>query len=263
MRDIAGALKCNYRDPKTKKPCKNWALRGLVFCRHHKDCGQSPQVKQDAVERVNSVRQDNIAALESLQAHSSRVNPAILIEAYEDLLPGRLRDRYLAIIKGDVLNLTEEAAILELRVQECIQLLDAGGVPELWKQLWVMRNNIEKIEQRRANPSYASDTSQKQLDNELSKCLATIYRLIDAGHQQNVAWNEISRAIEDKRRLVETERKRIAAAGEFITQQDATNLFLKFQSAVEAHVNPETLAQIYATFESYADGSGTRSANAP
>jgi len=251
-RHEAGARLCEYRHA-NNKPCKNWAMRGTFFCRWHQQTSADVAL---AAERVNQVRNENIAALEAMRLHSNRIEPAVLIDAYEDLLPDGLKERYVAILRSDVLNLTEEAAILELRIQESLRLLDKGGYSALWQRLWDKRTKLIEISQRLGNPNLSPTEQQRlqRLNGQLSK---ELFNIIDQGKEQGLLWEEISLAIENKRRIVETERKRIAAAGQFISQQDAANLFLKFQSAVETHVDPQTLGQIYATFDAAAHGDTT------
>ncbi len=144
---------------------------------------------------------------------------------YSKYLPVRLLEQYEVSrsLDDEQLKLTEQIALLDTRIADLLLRADTGESGQLW------RDTQKAYQQMRS----AMDKSDR---DKVSDALADLEVLIERGHADYLAWDEIQRVMELRRRLVESEQKRVQAAGQYLTTHQALTLTQALISSVKAHV---------------------------
>lgn len=115
---------------------------------------------------------------------------------YSKDLPARLLPRYEAVLANpEILSLDTEIALSEARISELLQQLDLGGLGQRWQELVGLREQVRIAYQ-------AGD--QEEVDRIVNRTFA----VIGAGADDTEIWQELRAEREQKRRLIESERKR-------------------------------------------------------
>lgn len=140
---------------------------------------------------------------------------------YSKDLPARLVARYEAAeVDDDLLVQRAEIAVLEARLAELIEGLDRGETGRLWAEL-------------RAHQQ-AADEAQRANDlPAMAEHLNAMRQLVQQGAAEADRWREVRSLIQDRRRLVESERKRLVDLQQMITTKQALILAGALVAAVQ------------------------------
>lgn len=161
---------------------------------------------------------------------SGVASPAFQTGRYSRHLPTRMLAEYQASVTDpELLNLREEIAVIDSRIAALLQRVDRGESGRLWREL------------KSAWRSY------KSAGDETDQAIALVEmgRLIDHGHMDTVAWAETADFIERRRKLVESERKRLVEMQQMMTAGQAQLLIARLYDVVTQHVSDRaTLAAI-------------------
>lgn len=136
-------------------------------------------------------------------------------------LPTRLAARF-AESQSDpnLLVLREDISLLDVRLADVLGRVDTGESGELWRRLgkaWaIYREEIDPIKQAEA--------------------LVTIGGLIVSGTQDYAAWADVRSLLQERVRIVESERKRLVEMQQIITAEQALVLMGVIQGVIEKHV---------------------------
>ena len=154
---------------------------------------------------------------------------------YSKYLPERLLGRYRdALADGELLELREEVALLDARLGEVLGRVDTGESGAVWKAL------------RGAMAAYRQATAEGDASTAGAR-LAELQDLIERGTADEAVWAEIRGLIADRRRLVESERKRLVEMQQMITSEQAMVLLAAVVDTIRRHVGDrDTLAAISA-----------------
>ncbi|MCB0140723.1 MAG: hypothetical protein KDE50_12520 [Caldilineaceae bacterium] len=143
---------------------------------------------------------------------------------YSKALPDRMAAQYAeALADGDLLELRSEAALLQVRVADLLARVDVGESGALWAKLlksWekyqeaLLLGDVEKVVPARR----------------------ALGELIAAGAADYEAWAEVSKTVEAKRKVVETERRRLNDLGVMIPADRVMALILMVSEMVKANV---------------------------
>lgn len=150
-------------------------------------------------------------------------------------LPERMRERYEeALVDDDLTELTAEIALLDTRIADLLARVDTGESGAAWavagKAYRELRNAMGKID------IPAAQDAMQQLEAALGD-----------GSADYTAWNEIQELVQQRRLLVETQRKVLADAGQMITVEQGMLLVGSLLSIIKARVSdPAVLANIQA-----------------
>lgn len=146
---------------------------------------------------------------------------------YSSSIPARLAARY-AEAEHDprLLELRDEVALIDARLEDLLGRVDTGESGAIWQRLMAAR--MELLEAQRTNDR------RGQLDN-----LRVILDLIGQGHADYRAWAEVGGILEQRRRLVESERRRLVEAGLMISAEQALALIGAVMQAVKEHVHDQ------------------------
>jgi hypothetical protein len=152
-------------------------------------------------------------------------SPSLRTGRYSKYLPARLQERYQrAQADPDLLALRDEVALLDARLADVLSRADVGESAALWDRL------------------HDAWTAFQGGD---ATALAQVGRLIEGGIADWSAWREIARLIDQRRQLVESERKRLVELQQVLTAEQALVLLAAVTDAVRRHVHDRpTLAAI-------------------
>lgn len=158
---------------------------------------------------------------------------------YSKHLPTRmLADYQASVTDPELLNLREEVAVIDSRIAAILHRVDSGESGQLWRDL------------------KAAWKSYKSGEDEIL-ALAELGRLIERGHMDTVAWGEAVDLIERRRKLVESERKRLVEMQQMMTAGQAQLLIARIYDVVTQHVSDRsTLAAIGAGLQTLAGAGG-------
>lgn len=154
---------------------------------------------------------------------------------YSKVLPGKLLDRYNDAQSDDtLLVLADEVRLLDARLQSVLSEVDAGSSAELWvklKRAWAGMQKASVL---------GDEDALNQHQFELSQIIAR-------GGQEYAAWSEVYKLLEQRRRLVESERKRMIEMQQMITSEQAMAMLAVITDTIRRHVDDKpTLAAIAA-----------------
>jgi hypothetical protein len=154
---------------------------------------------------------------------------------YSKVMPTRLQERYAeATSDPALLELREDVALIDARLSDLLGRVDSGESGALWREL--QANRLAYYAARRA-----------ENNQEMISTITTILDLIGRGHSDYAAWREIGGYLEQRRRLVESERKRQIEMQQTITAEKAMLLIGAIGQIIKTHVaDRATLTKISA-----------------
>lgn len=202
---------CTATSKRTGERCEAWKMKGKEVCYHHG--GKSPLGAGSATFKDGS--RSKFRAIFSGEA----------LEHYE-----RARDdpRYV--------ELREEIALIETLILESLMEAKVGRGEALFGELdkaWT------RFMEASATPERNASTA--------GRCLRKVGELIAEGVSRHAAQAQAIELVERKRKLSETERKRLVDQERMITEHQALAFAAALISCVKRHVRDrETMAAIHA-----------------
>ncbi|HEU5090506.1 MAG TPA: HGGxSTG domain-containing protein [Roseiflexaceae bacterium] len=143
---------------------------------------------------------------------------------YSRVLPARLAGRYQEAAQDTaLLELRSEVALLDARLADLLGRVDTGESGALWRALAEWR--LEALAARKANDTVKT-----------SEAINAIFDLIQRGHADYQAWREVGSVIEQRRKLVESERKRLIEMQQTLTAEKAMLLLGAVLGVIKEHV---------------------------
>lgn len=152
--------------------------------------------------------------------------PQTKIGRYSRDLPARLSSRYQeALSDPDLLAMREEVALVDARLGDLLKRVDSGESGLVWDLLQKVYH--EFVEVRGLGNEGAREAAAK---------LTEMARLIQRGTADRVAWGEIGDLLEQRRKLVESERKRLLDLQLVITADKAMLLMAAVVDVIRRNV---------------------------
>jgi hypothetical protein len=143
---------------------------------------------------------------------------------YSAYLPERLRERYeQAEGDAELLSLKSEVALTDARLIDLLARVDTGESGQLWA-------NLKKAHEEFKVYRLARDVPK------MNVALAKIEALLDSAVQDHTAWGEIGTLIEQRRKLTESEAKRLITLQQMLTTEEAMALAYRLVDIVTRHV---------------------------
>lgn len=137
-------------------------------------------------------------------------------------IPVGIMDTYHAHLADEnKLVLDSEIALVDTRISEIIEDLGDYNSADLWYKLYDMKRKYQS----------AKD------EIERLKSLTAMLELIEMGASYTSKWAEIYASIEQRRKLVESERKRLVEAQQTIQVEQALVLVTALLNAVKSNVS--------------------------
>lgn len=195
-----GFRQCTALSRRTGERCKSWAVGDGDRCRMH-----------DGNSVATPRRRKELRKIQAMQAKTQA--------KYASSIPPGLSERYHeALERDDLTTLSSELALFDVRIADLLARLGKGESSDLWDSL---RDSWTQF-------MMAVRVGDSETQNSL---LSVLNRLITQGHTVSAQWDELAAMIEKRRKLVETENKRIASSRDTITVQQAV---LMLQMVIEA-----------------------------
>ena len=171
-------------------------------------------------------------------------HPTFKTGKYSKDLPTRLASRYAeALADTELLSLRDDVALVDARISELLARIDKGESGRIWAKLAVAKT--EFIAARNAHDIPTMD-----------QWLSDILRLIDAGNADWMIVADIVRLQDHKRKLGESERKRLIEMRQIITAEQAAVLLGAITDIIVRNVTDrDTRARISAELTRIADSS--------
>lgn len=156
---------------------------------------------------------------------------------YSKYLPVRLTEKYEAAVgDGELLSIREDIALLDSRLCDVMASASNQESGELW-------NNLKE-----ARKAYVSASGQDREEKQ-AEALSTILWLINEGYQEWQAWKDIRFMLQERRQLVESERKRLVDMQQMITAERANVMLLTILDIIKRNVSDrDTLQSIQTEF---------------
>ncbi len=152
---------------------------------------------------------------------------------YSKHLPTRLAVEYeRARADGQLLELREEIALLDARLADVLAGVDSGESGQLVRNLQSTWAELEAARGR-------GDTAA------MATCMRRLHDLITGGVAEHARWKEIRELLQERKQLVDSERRRALTAHEVITSERAALLLGAVLGAIRHHVkDPAILSAI-------------------
>lgn len=138
-----------------------------------------------------------------------------------------------AMADPDILSLREDIALVDARLADVLTHCDGRDSAKRWSELEKAYFELEAI--------HTGEKKIKPEDHatELKKSLLKMKSLVRAGSEERANWAEVIDLIEHRRRLVESEQRRLEKMQQFITTQEALGIITQVLESVKRHV-PES-----------------------
>lgn len=144
---------------------------------------------------------------------------------YSKYLPARLAGRYEeSSADTELLALREEVSLVDSRLADLLKRVDTNEAGYWWKELQLVHKEYQEAVKK-------SDIAA------MSKSLAELWHIIKAGVSDYAAWNEVYGVLEQRRKLVESERKRLIEMQQYLTAERAMLLISALVDIVQRNVD--------------------------
>lgn len=196
-----------------------------------KNTTNGEQCKNHAVKGMEVCRKHGGASLKGI------ASPSYKTGRYSKYLPGRLLDRYHEAAQDpELLNMREEIALLDARLSDLLTRVDTGEAGKAWKDA--------QAAQRQVAIAVKTGNTDKLLTG-----LDELESALGAGVGDYQAWNEIQSILDQRRKLTESERKRLVDMQQIVTTEQAMLLIGALLDSVRRNVSDRNaLAAIQADF---------------
>jgi hypothetical protein len=195
---------CKATSKQTGQQCKRLAMKGKEVCDRHGG--------------------------KSLTGIAS---PALRTGRHSKYLPQRMMEAYqTARQDGELLDLSEEIALMDARLSDLMSRVDSGESGHLWTKA---RQAFKDFEAARI----AKDSGA------MGEALTALQQALNRGVSDYAVWEQIQGLMEQRRKLVETERKRRIDMHTMMRDDEAMLLVHYLLTSVTTHVKDRaTLAAI-------------------
>ncbi|MFZ5785510.1 MAG: HGGxSTG domain-containing protein [Acidobacteriota bacterium] len=161
--------------------------------------------------------------------------PAFKTGRHSKYLPAKLLDRYHAAVADEtLLELRHEVALLDVRIGEILAKIETGESSQVWTGLRdALRTFMDALSRRDAV--------------RMREPLQRMQDLVSKGAAEYSAWDDVVELLEQRRKLVESERKRLVEMQQMMTNEQAMVLLAVVVDTIRKHVTDrQALAAISA-----------------
>ncbi len=158
---------------------------------------------------------------------AGQASPRFRTGRYSKYLPARLQDRYQTAVEDrELLAMREDIALLDARIGELVERIDTRESGAAWMAAHTALSlYFQNYQSRRPEAVEKAAQALTDLDEAITRGLSDY---------QN--WAEINATLEQRRKLVESERKRLVEMQQVITAERAVLLFSAFVDIIKRNV---------------------------
>jgi hypothetical protein len=139
-------------------------------------------------------------------------------------LPSRMFAAYRAAgLDPELMSLRQDLALVEARIIDVLKRVDTGEAGSIWI-------NLQAAWVRLARAQARADADMYKI------AFADVGCLVTKGFGDTVAWREIGELIDQRRKLVESEQRRLALAHEVLSRDQAMALMGQVVDILRRHV---------------------------
>jgi hypothetical protein len=132
--------------------------------------------------------------------------------------------QYRAAVQDPTLmELRRDIALVDARIIDLLQRVDTGESSAVWQEA--------KATLRRFHRAQARQDPEKMREH-----LHVLQELIERGANDYAAWAEIGAEVERRRKLVESEQKRLVLASEMLSAEQAMHLLTVVVDVIKRHI---------------------------
>lgn len=140
---------------------------------------------------------------------------------YSKYMPTRLLNRYAeAIDDPELLAMKEDIGLIDARIADVLGRVDTGEAGLTWKTLKTTYSDFK-------------DAMRLHDGDRMAVDMQEIEKLLGKGYGDYVAWSEVTSLLEQRRRLVESERKRLVEMKQMITVEDTLSLIMRITNVIK------------------------------
>lgn len=184
--------KCGYRFTKDE--------RELWEC---PQCGENRRCKRHAVSGYSVCQVHGAGS--PLQGRPGGTPVRKAGGRYSKRLPSRLLEKYEEAINDDeLLSTRDDIAVVDARITDLLLRVDTGEASKHWFAASSALNDLTKAIRKSDTEGMASSINELKYN-------------IGKGVSDYAAWNDVTSLIDQRRRLVESERKRLLEMQQYIT----------------------------------------------
>lgn len=150
-------------------------------------------------------------------------------------LPTRLlADFHQAMNDPALLSLREDIATIDARIIDLQKRLDTGEAGNLWR---LARTAMSRFKSARESSTMEAETKR----HIMAEALDELDRLIVKGTSDYRAWDEIAKAMNDRRRMIDSEHKRAVAMGQMMSADAVLTLVDSINKVINDVVSDPTI----------------------
>lgn len=147
---------------------------------------------------------------------------------YSKYIPNRLVETYSQSLSDEeILVLRDDIALVDSRIQDLLKRVDSGESGDAWQSA--------KAAQRDLVAALKSGDQTGMADG-----LRELDRVIARGLADYAAWGEIAHLLDQRERLVRSERRRLVELQQMISTEQALTLMTAVVALVKEHVSDRT-----------------------
>lgn len=166
-------------------------------------------------------------------------SPLLTTGRYSKYLPQRMLESFHAAQSdSELLALREDMSLIDARLVDMLQRVDTGESGETWRALQQAVHEFNKAERAMEAAGHDATIAKKKIDRE--EAMHCIISLVQEGMADYAAWREVKDLVEQRRKLIETEQKRLVAMQQMITQEQAHVLKLRILDIIKRNVTDRT-----------------------
>lgn len=188
--------------------------------------GRCKMVKKDGGRCKNAVRPGwTVCRYHGAGTPSNPGGRPLMSGRHSIHLPRRFHERYEQLLNDpDYLVMRQEIALLDTRLGEILEKLDTAGSKQAWMSVRRAYSVLQKAE--------VGEDELGQIEEYLEQALEMVVT-------ETEVWDEITDLIEARRKVADTERRRIVDAQRFLTYDEANAMMLFLVSTVKEFVTDE------------------------
>lgn len=198
-------MKCKA---KTKRghPCKFNALPGKEVCRYHG--GLTP---------------------------GGSASPHFKHGRYSKYLPAELMGKFNEARRDpDLLSLRDEISLNDVLILSLVEKLPSGGARQSWTDLQSAWKELIAAQRRLSNAR--DDAERSSAQHIVGNVLQRMNTIIEDGAGEAKVWNDIIVSIDNRRKLAQTEARRLADMEQYITSEKAIALVYAILDIIRRNV---------------------------